>query len=217
MLREENLYLFCVFVCIIYFGLLDLTLRRECKNYRKPEKPTIFAVWHGIQNGIGFFPREDRAKINILISKSNDGEIANRICRFINFQTIRGSHKRDGAKALRDIIRALKRGESIMYTVDGPRGPKHEVKGGIIKIAQMSGAVVVPITIEIRPAIKAKSWDDYELPLPFGSFFAVMGDEIQIPAKLSEEEHEKYRKQIEDELFKLKEIAIKETNGNIFL
>ena len=184
--------------------------RKRIVNYRKFNKPVIYAIWHGLQNSVGCFTKEDRANINILISPSNDGEIANRICRMINFKTIRGSHKRRGSQALREIIRALKNGESVIYTVDGPKGPAYKVKNGILKIAQLSGATVVPISAQMNPIVRFNSWDKYELLTFFTGMTLVMGNEIEIPHDCSEEDGERYRVQIEDELYRLKEIARKE-------
>lgn len=207
----DNLYInFISFFALIYFYFLDLFTRKRIVNYRKFNKPVIYAIWHGLQNSVGCFTKEDRANINILISPSNDGEIANRICRMINFKTIRGSHKRRGSQALREIIRALKNGESVIYTVDGPKGPAYKVKNGILKIAQLSGATVVPISAQMNPIVRFNSWDKYELLTFFTGMTLVMGNEIEIPHDCSEEEGEKYRIQIEDELYRLKEIARKE-------
>lgn len=128
----------------------------------------------------------------------------------INFKTIRGSHKRRGSQALREIIRALKNGESVIYTVDGPKGPAYKVKNGILKIAQLSGATVVPISAQMNPIVRFNSWDKYELLTFFTRMTLVMGNEIEIPHDCSEEEGEQYRIRIEDELYRLKEIAIKE-------
>lgn len=207
----DNLYInFISFFALIYFYFLDLFTRKKIINYRKFNKPVIYAIWHGLQNSVGCFSKEDRENINILISPSNDGEIANRICRMINFNTIRGSHKRRGSQALREIIRALKSGESVIYTVDGPKGPAYKVKNGILKIAQLSGATVVPISAHMKPIVKFNSWDKYELLTFFTSMTLVMGDEIMIPKDCNDEDGEKYRVTIENELYRLKEIAIKE-------
>lgn len=208
---SDKLYIYSVtFFILIYFALLDFFMRKKIVNYKKFRKPVIYAIWHGVQNAVGAFSREDRANINILISPSNDGEIANRICESINFKTIRGSHKRRGSQALREIIRALKHGESLIYTVDGPKGPMYKVKDGIIKIAQLSGCPVVPISAHMDSVFRINSWDKYELPTVFTKMLLVMGDEINIPKSASVEEGEKYRVQIEEDLLKLKEIAIKE-------
>ena len=43
------------------------------------------------------------------------------------------------------MIKAIENGESIAITPDGPKGPKEIVKDGIIKLAQTTGAPIVPL------------------------------------------------------------------------
>lgn len=42
------------------------------------------------------------------------------------------------------MLSRLKEGECVGIMVDGPNGPLHKVKNGAIKLAQMSGAPIVP-------------------------------------------------------------------------
>ena len=62
----------------------------------------------------------------IMVSESKDGEIAARILRYFGYEVARGSSKRRGSRALRDLCDGMRKGKSIAITVDGPRGPRHE-------------------------------------------------------------------------------------------
>jgi len=190
-----------------YIGGMDKSLRAKVINYNTELSPVIYAVWHGWQYGLLTLPV--RHKIHLLISPSNDGEIISRVSNKLGFPTIRGSQGRDGTKALRKILKTLKSGGSLAYTVDGPKGPIYEVKIGIIQIAQMAQVPIVPLVPFVKSRFQAKSWDLYKVPHFFAKVASVLGDPIYIPKDISDEQKEMYRKQLEDELFRLRDIAEK--------
>jgi lysophospholipid acyltransferase (LPLAT)-like uncharacterized protein len=187
-----------------YIGVMDRSLRVKLINY-KPEFPVIYAVWHGWQYGLLTLP--NRNNIHLLISPSNDGEIISRISNKLGYPTIRGSRGRGGTQALRGILKTLKNGGSVAYTVDGPKGPLQVVKDGIIQIAQMSQAPIIPLVPAAEGYYQATSWDLYKIPNLFSKTTTVLGDPIYIPKDTSAQQKEDYRKQLEDKLFKLKDIA----------
>ena len=145
--------------------MLETTCRIIPHNYNPPDSSVIYAVWHGLQNYLGGIP--DREKIHILISPSTDGEIIARIVEGIGFSTVRGSTKRQGAKATREIISLLEDGKNVVYAIDGPKGPHGKVKEGIIRIAQMAQRPIVPISGAANLKKVIPSWDKYEIYFPF--------------------------------------------------
>lgn len=91
------------------------------------EKPCIYAMWHAHQFCIHGLP--DREKINVLISRSRDGEIIANVVEKWGFKTIRGSKGKKGAvEASMQMLSALKQGENCAMMVDGPHGPAKIVK-----------------------------------------------------------------------------------------
>jgi lysophospholipid acyltransferase (LPLAT)-like uncharacterized protein len=185
-----------------YIGLMDKLLRVELKNHNKDLSPVIYAIWHGWQYGLLTLP--DRAKLHLLISPSNDGEIISRISNKLGFPTIRGSQGRRGTQALREIVKTLKNGGSIAYTVDGPRGPIYEVKSGIIQIAQMTQIPIIPVVPTVNRKLQVNSWDEYKVPHFFAKVQTLMGDAMYIPKNITEEEREEFRNQLEQKMFELK-------------
>lgn len=203
---KDKLAIYPLFwLAYLYFGYIGYSFKWKKKINFKPEiKPCIYAIWHGQQYSLlNFLKHQYRKNINILISNSNDGEGITRACHRLGFSVIRGSHKRGGSKAARQLVKALKRGENVAYTVDGPKGPIYKVKEGIIRIAQMSGAPIIPISSTGGLAYRANSWDDYEMPLPFAKPVSVFGDPIYVPRDADENEIERIRKLLEDELIAL--------------
>lgn len=191
-----------------YAGLcvLDKSYIKKTVNH-KPDLSCIYAIWHGWQYGLlNIFPRK---KLYLLISPSLDGEIIARVSQNLGFSTVRGSMKRDGSKALREILKILKNGDSIAYTVDGPKGPIYKVKDGVIKIAQMSQKPIVPVVPSVNWKIEAPTWDKYKVPMLFAKIKSVFGEPIYVPKKLTDEEIEEYRLNLENELFRLQAEAEK--------
>ena len=191
-----------------YFFSLDKIERVKYINYDPLNKPAIYALWHGCQYGLVAIKGKDRKNtLNILISQSNDGEIIAKAVKWMGFSTIRGSHKRGGTNALREILKALKNGQTLAYTVDGPKGPIYKVKPGIIKIAQMSQVPIIPFVPYARPFFEVKSWDKYQLPFLFSKAVFAFGDPIYIPRDLDENQLENSRLHLENELYRINELA----------
>lgn len=103
----------------------------KSENYPANDKKVIFALWHHDQLCLDGIPNRD--KLNILISKSIDGEIIARVVEQMGFKTVRGSQNKwwkdkGGKEATFELISRLNNGENIAVTVDGPSGPLHQVK-----------------------------------------------------------------------------------------
>lgn len=190
----------------------------DCKNINFPKnKPVIFALWHAHQCAL--YANEDRARLNVMISKSNDGEIIAAATERVGIKVIRGSHKRAGASATLAMIEKLEQGENAAITIDGPRGPKGVVKDGIINIAKLSQAPIVPMTW-YSPSkwwIKFNTWDEFRFPVLGVKTIALYGEPIYIPSDCSKEETEMYRQKLEtalNDLYKQAQENFDELRGN---
>ena len=134
--------------------------------------PVIFAFWH---NRIFLMPylfkkhwtRQHRAKVAVLVSASQDGEKLVRVLEKFDLICVRGSSSRRGREALRQLNRLLAAGYDAAITPDGPRGPKYQVADGVISLAQLTGAPIVPISYTLTWKITLNSWDGFMIPLPF--------------------------------------------------
>ena len=172
----------------------------------------IYAMWHNHQCCVYGLP--DREHTNVMVSRSKDGEIvANAIERAFGFKTVRGSKGRQGAvEATMQMIDALKKGESGAIMVDGPRGPLHEVKDGVIKIAKLSGAPIVPL-VWYSPnfnLFKLPSWDKLQMPVLDVRLINLYGEPIYVPADGDEASDEKIRLELQNKLLELLEKAPEE-------
>jgi len=151
----------------------------------------ICAFWHGRLLMMPFaYPGQ---RVVILISQHRDGEYISRIARALGFQVIRGSATRGGVRALRQIIRALKEGLNLVITPDGPRGPRAQVKSGVIELARLTGAPIVPVSFSAVRRRFLKSWDAFLLPLPFSRAVYIWGEPIYVEPMATKEEVAKYQ------------------------
>jgi lysophospholipid acyltransferase (LPLAT)-like uncharacterized protein len=115
-------------------------------------------------------------RIVTIVSQSNDGEYLARLLQALGLKTARGSSSRGGLKALLYASRLMQRENyNGCITVDGPRGPRHKVKPGAIILAFRTPAHVIPIRLFPHRAKKFRSWDRFQLPLPFSKVDIVFG------------------------------------------
>ncbi len=192
-----------------YLHVLDICAKKYLVNYKPEKRPVIYAMWHGYQWGLGLFPLKDRERLNILISLSNDGEMIARVCHLMGFSLVRGSHQREGEKALRDIIEETKQGNNIAFMVDGPKGPKQKVKKGIIRIAKMAHVPIIPIVPYTDTKFSFNSWDNYQVPNNFFSRVSmIFGEPIEVPANIKEEQEKEYISKLENYMFELEKDII---------
>ena len=103
----------------------------------------IIAFWHAQQLMIPIGYRGTRA--HVLISQHGDGEIIARIIARFGHGAVRGSSTRGGAKALRALIKLARSGQDVAVTPDGPKGPRHVAKLGVIQLAKVTGLPIVPL------------------------------------------------------------------------
>jgi lysophospholipid acyltransferase (LPLAT)-like uncharacterized protein len=143
-------------------------------------KLPIYAFWHD-RIFLGTYFWRDRG-IVVLTSKSFDGEYIARFIQRFGYGAIRGSSSRGGSKALVEMIKLMRRGLPMAFTVDGPRGPKYEVKAGPVILAKKTGNPIMPFVIEPRSFWKTRSWDKMHIPRPFGRARVFIGEPIYVDA-----------------------------------
>lgn len=154
-------------------------------------RPVIFALWHNrifTMPPIWYYTGGHQRKSVVLTSASKDGAILSAAMAVFGLGAVRGSSSRRAVAALIGMKRALKEGFDICITPDGPRGPRYVFHSGVIKLAESSGAPIVPIHLQFASAWKLKTWDQLVIPKPFSRVKVVFDELIVIPPKLSEDE-----------------------------
>jgi lysophospholipid acyltransferase (LPLAT)-like uncharacterized protein len=136
----------------------------------------------------------------VMISQSRDGTRVTRIAERLGWRVVRGSSSRGGAKALLQMIRVLHEPVLAGHLVDGPRGPRRELKPGLVALAQRSGAVLIPGLYVVRRKWSAPSWDRLQVPYPFALCVRYDLPPRCVRKDLDEDEVEKLRIELQEEL-----------------
>ena len=149
-------------------------------------QPLIYAVWHGrivMMPWLNAWLRRTRGarRAAVLASRSRDGEIVSRYVARFGLATIRGSSSRGGAGALRQLVATVRAGEDVAVVPDGPRGPRRQLQPGVVTLAALTGAPIVPLAFAARPAHRLASWDEQLVPWPFARSVLVFGETIAVP------------------------------------
>ena len=169
-------------------------------------QPCIIVAWHNrnILGPFGYLAHRPRGRIfSPLASASRDGSLAAAAMDNLGVQCIRGSSSRGGAQALREMLRAVKKGHDLGITPDGPRGPKYKVQPGVIAAARLTGIPIIPMTYQAARKKELGSWDAMIVPHPFTRLQYVYGAPFTVPREASETELEALRLQLENELLRI--------------
>jgi lipopolysaccharide heptosyltransferase II len=164
------------FVCHI----IDKTLRKTSLNdtIRYP-CPSIYSFWHGSE--FSMMMSNQKSNIVIIVSLSEEGEFLSQVLRSFGYLAVRGSSSKGGGKALIKLIKYARQGYSLAFAVDGPRGPYHKLKSGVIYAAQKTGLPLLPINCSPKNKIVLKkSWDKTTIPLPFSKTVQMYGEPIYV-------------------------------------
>ena len=138
-------WIFYLLAHIIYRTCRVTVIGRENEDqFLREGKPTLFVSWH---QGLSYYVYHFRNQNGIvMVSRSRDGEIIDRIIRLFGFQSMRGSSSLGGKQALDVMIDIIKHtGCSCGLVADAPRGPFGIAKIGIIRLAKETGLPLIPV------------------------------------------------------------------------
>ena len=171
-----------------------------------PGEKFIFAVWHNrlalclmLYRRYAIRSEPDR-RMAAIVSASRDGGMLARILEHFNVEPVRGSSSRRGGQALREMVSWAERGCDLGITPDGPRGPCYKVQEGVISTAQLTGLPIVPASYHLNWKIRLKSWDRFQVPLPFARCEVSVGKIMRVPREATDAERESLRQQLEADL-----------------
>jgi len=168
---------------------------QQVKEKLDQQESLVFSSWHGKSWVPTYFLRD--LGIYALSSLSRDGSYMAQVLKKMGWKTIRGSSSRGASRSLLQLYRKLKKGESAAITPDGPTGPLHKVKPGIIFLQQKAGSLLVPMGVDARWKKKFSSWDQFLLPYPFSKTALVFGEPFKFEEGL---EMEKKQQILEDKM-----------------
>ena len=173
---------------------------------RKNVTQVIYCIWHNrlalsMKMYFTFMSRHHQAAgLAALVSASRDGAFLAAILERFGVQAVRGSSSRRGGQALLELTTWAERGHDLAITPDGPRGPRYVVQEGAMALAQVTGLILVPVSCHLSWKIQVKSWDRFQIPLPFSRCDIITGRPLSVPREATDAEREELRKQFEAEL-----------------
>lgn len=171
--------------------------------------PVIFCIWHNrialcmkayYGFGTSLWPAPGLAA---LASASKDGALISRVLRYFKVSPVRGSSSRRGRQALLELTTHIQEGYNAAITPDGPKGPKYKVQEGVIALAQITGATIIPVSAKVNRKWTLKSWDEFQIPKPFAACEIHLNKPIRVPREASDEEREALRAELERRMMEI--------------
>lgn len=140
----------------------------------------------------------------MLISRHGDGRLISFAVRILGIYSVAGSSSRGGLAALIQLSRKIEDGYDVGFTPDGPRGPRHECKAGVVAVAQRSGIPILPMSYSTEKRWQLSSWDGMIVPKPFSRGVMILGEPLVI---LPDEDQERARVRVQEALNDINERA----------
>ena len=211
-----------------YIGLVYKTSRwrrRGWTHFEQLEEDSegfILAFWHRHLMMAPTARGESAKPVYMLVSNHRDGEIIAKAAAPFGVRFIRGSSAnqkkkfkdKSGAPALVQMIAALNEGAIVGVTPDGPRGPRQKAQMGVIRLAQLAGAPILPAACLTSRRLELKTWDRFCLPLPFSRGAYVVGAPIAPPRTTKPTDLAAAREALECSLNNLSDEAMKTVQRN---
>lgn len=172
---------------VLLLRILNLTLRYQYfrRDHRlaaeacHPSGSFCTALWH--QNTVASMLAHSNLGIRAMTRTDPKGEILVKVLSAFGFGSIRGEAAGGGRTALQEIYRRVPTGCKVAITVDGPHGPRHEVKSGIVAVAATKGIPILPVAAVADRYWELRSWDKLRIPKPFSKVRIMYGAPIHLP------------------------------------
>jgi len=168
-----------------------------------PPPPAIYCVWHNrlplcMKAYFGYVKKRNQTPgMAAMVSASKDGGFLAAVLECFKVQPVRGSSSRRGRQALLELTTWAERGYDLAITPDGPRGPCYIVQEGVISLAQITGFPIMPVSYHVAWKIRLKSWDRFQIPLPFSRCEMFYEKPIRVSANATDAERENLRQDLE--------------------
>ncbi|MGA7906430.1 MAG: lysophospholipid acyltransferase family protein [Candidatus Sulfotelmatobacter sp.] len=209
-MRQRIVLRIIIFAGTWFIRLIGPTLRvcvsrEEGAQKTIDQRPLIVSFWHAciipathICRNIG---------VRVMSSYSYDGEYMGRIIHKFGFVAVKGSSSRNAVRALLGLRRALEEGWTVAFSIDGPRGPRYQVKPGPAALAKSSGVPLSMFHMAVEKAWVLNTWDRLIIPKPFSRVLVRFGTMVAVPREASEQDIERYTTELQSSLDRVREFA----------
>ena len=201
-------------IVFLFLRALALSLRKRFEDRsglgaRTASGRVIFCLWHNrlamSMEAYRLICRVRRCEPRMvaLVSASRDGGLLAAILERFGLRVARGSSSRRGSQALLELITWAEHDHDLAITPDGPRGPRYSVQQGVLSLAQLTGLPIVPVSFRAQRKIQAKSWDLFQIPLPFTRCDILFAEPLVVPRDATEEQRTELRQKLERKLLEM--------------
>jgi lysophospholipid acyltransferase (LPLAT)-like uncharacterized protein len=163
-------------------------------------KLSIWCFWHRCVIPAAYRFRGN--KLAVMTSRSFDGEYIARIIQKLGFTAVRGSSSRGAVGAMFGMREQLEAGHAVVFTIDGPRGPRYVAKPGPVLLAKKTGVPISCFYIAVERAWILHSWDLMVIPKPFSRALTYASSPISVPPDAGEEQMAALHRQMQETLEK---------------
>jgi lysophospholipid acyltransferase (LPLAT)-like uncharacterized protein len=191
--------------------MLTCSLRVEWRGHTElfrgsRPQPVIFCLWHNrLALSMTMYRKgpqrwQPERRLAAMVSASKDGALLARVLQNFGVQPVRGSTSRRGPQALLELTSWAEQGFDLAITPDGPRGPRYQVQDGILALAQLTGLPIVAASYYTPWKVSAKSWDRFQVPLPFAPCTVSFAAPLTIEREASDIRRQAVRSELERRL-----------------
>jgi len=142
-----------------------------------------------------------------MVSRSFDGEYIARTIEKLGFTAVRGSSSRGGAVALLGLKSQLEQGNPVVFTIDGPRGPKYVAKPGPVLLSRASALPMAAFYVALSDAWVLKTWDALMIPKPFSKALVRFSAKLRVPVDAGEAQMAEFQGQLQAALERVTQFA----------
>jgi len=177
-----------------------------------PGNGVLFVLWHDVTLMPLHLLRE--RNIGVMMSHSRSGQLQAAFWTLYGWPTVWGStKKREGIRALREVLRLLRAGQSFGFTPDGPKGPRHRAQPGVIFLASHAPTKVLPMGVAAHSAWRLPTWDRHLIPKPFTHVHMHIGEPLEIPSDIPREELPHWQRFVENAIAQAEAVARQKVAG----
>jgi hypothetical protein len=164
----------------------------------------IYIFWHEYMPLLMYL--RGNCDLAMLMSRHRDADVLSRLALHFGFDFVRGSTRRGGQAALRELMRKSQT-HHLTITPDGPRGPRRKLAGGCIYLASKLQMPLVALGLGYDRPWRLNTWDRFAVPRPMSRARVIASPHIRIPAGLDRDGIERHRLQVERLLCRLTDEA----------
>ncbi|WP_181905181.1 lysophospholipid acyltransferase family protein [Aestuariispira insulae] len=213
MIKSDGAHRLACWLIAQYIRLVFVTSRWSYVGFDKRDRHIedgqtyLVLMWHNRIALTAYSWDCKKRPMAVLASGHRDGQLVSRTLSYFSVDSVIGSSAKGAVGATKTVVRKIKQGTAISISPDGPRGPRQRMKDGPIIIARLANARITFTTYSVKRRIILKSWDRFNVPLPFNKGVFIWSDQTDIPGFSTDLDKEELRQKLEDHLRELTDEA----------